>query len=159
MASFSMASQSVSPAVTAPATPAPPTEAETTSTALLAAIVGTWELDHARSDDPGPLLERLGVPWLFRVLAPKVVQQEIILEPGRVRIRVSARTSETSPAPHRGSRACQGASRSMTRTVSACGAFGASSRKRWYDLARSLRRRADAQMPRRRYSSASRGAP
>jgi hypothetical protein len=61
---------------------------------LPAAIVGTWELDHARSDDPGPLLERLGVPWLFRVLAPKVVQQEIILEPGRVHIRVSGQSRD-----------------------------------------------------------------
>lgn len=56
---------------------------------LPAAIVGTWDLDLTRSDDPAPLLERLGVPWLFRVLAPRVVQQEIIVEPGRVHIRVS----------------------------------------------------------------------
>lgn len=56
--------------------------------------MGTWDLDLARSDDPGPLLERLGVPWLFRLLAPKAVQQEIIVEPGRVQIRVSGQRKD-----------------------------------------------------------------
>jgi hypothetical protein len=79
-----------------PTTPSPPTAVASSSTpapsapsTLPPAIVGTWTLDLERSDDPGPLLERLGVPWLFRVLAPKVVQQEIIVESGRVHIRVS----------------------------------------------------------------------
>jgi hypothetical protein len=67
----------------------PPIAAAAAPAPLPPAIVGTWNLDLERSDDPGPLMERLGVPWLFRVLAPKVVQQEIIFEPGRVHIRVS----------------------------------------------------------------------
>ena len=73
---------------------APLPAAPSSPASLPPAIVGTWDLDLARSDDAGPLLERLGVPWLFRVLAPKVVQQEIIFEPGRVHIRVSGQAKD-----------------------------------------------------------------
>ncbi|MBM4280701.1 MAG: hypothetical protein FJ137_08030 [Deltaproteobacteria bacterium] len=95
-----VAPTTMAPTTAASTTVAPPTAASTSvasppplvmASTLPPALVGTWDLDVARSDDPGPLLQRLGVPWLFRVLAPRVVQREIIVQPSRVRIRVSGR--------------------------------------------------------------------
>jgi hypothetical protein len=84
LAAETMPPASVPTATTTLVSPAAPSPSP-----LPPAIVGTWNLDLERSDDPGPLLERLGVPWLLRKLAPRVVQQEIIVESGRVHIRVS----------------------------------------------------------------------
>jgi hypothetical protein len=88
---------SASPPSAPPPDESPPSLSSTsTSTAspLPPALVGTWELDRERSDDPGPLLVRLGVPWIVRPLASRVAQHEIILEPGIVIIRVSGQSRD-----------------------------------------------------------------
>lgn len=45
----------------------------------VSALDGTWILDLERSTDPGPVLERLDVPWVLRKVGPSVKVTNVIV--------------------------------------------------------------------------------
>lgn len=61
-----------------------------------AQLAGTWEFDAAKSDDPGPMMETLGVPAYLKSLAPKKPQQEIALGEGTITITAQSPKGQRS---------------------------------------------------------------
>lgn len=45
----------------------------------MSALDGTWVLDLERSTDPGPVLQRLEVPWVLRKVGPTVRVTNVIV--------------------------------------------------------------------------------
>jgi hypothetical protein len=45
----------------------------------VSALDGTWVLDLERSTDPGPVLQRLDVPWVLRKVGPTVKVTNVIV--------------------------------------------------------------------------------
>jgi hypothetical protein len=45
----------------------------------VSALDGTWVLDLERSTDPGPVLQRLDVPWVLRKVGPSVRVTNVIV--------------------------------------------------------------------------------
>lgn len=45
----------------------------------MGALDGTWVLDLERSTDPGPVLQRLDVPWVLRKVGPTVRVTNVIV--------------------------------------------------------------------------------
>ena len=54
-----------------------------------AGLTGTWELDPDVSDDPGPMMEALGVPTALKLLAPKRPQQTLEVSNGTLSVTAS----------------------------------------------------------------------
>ena len=49
-------------------------------------LAGTWELDPDASDDPGPMMEAMGVPTALKLLAPKKPKQTLAVSNGTVSV-------------------------------------------------------------------------
>lgn len=57
----------------------------------VSALDGTWQLDVERSTDPGPVLQRMDVPWLLRKVGPSVKTTNVIVtSPERAVIEVKS---------------------------------------------------------------------